>query len=105
MGDHGGELIVRTHRLSKAADDTWVQIEVTDTGCGICLADLEHIFDPFYTTKHESQERERTGLARFHSLTRKELALLLFASGAVQISVHSAFDDQAYLAVAEKPLR
>ena len=80
-------------------------IDATDTGCGICLADLEHIFDPFYTTKHESQERERTGLARFHSLTRKELALLLFASGAVQISVHSAFDDQAYLAVAEKPLR
>jgi hypothetical protein len=29
---------------------------------------------------------------------------MLFASGAVQISVHSAFDDQAYLAVAEKPL-
>ena len=62
MGDHGGELIVRTHRLSKAADDTWVQIEVTDTGCGISPADLEHIFDPFYTTKHESQEREGTGL-------------------------------------------
>ena len=62
MGDHGGELIVRTHRLSKAADDTWVQIEVTDTGCGISPADLEHIFDPFYTTKHESKEREGTGL-------------------------------------------
>jgi len=25
--------------------------------------------------------------------------------GTLQISVHSAFDDQAYLAVAEKPLR
>jgi len=35
---------------------------VTDTGCGIPPADLEHIFDPFYTTKHESQEREGTGL-------------------------------------------
>jgi len=35
----------------------------------------------------------------------QELALLLFASGAAQISVHSAFDDQAYLAVAEKPLQ
>src|SRR5207237_1337922 len=62
MGDRGGELIVRTHRLSKAPEDTWVQIEVTDTGCGIAPADLEHIFDPFYTTKHESQEREGTGL-------------------------------------------
>ena len=62
MGDRGGELIVRTHRLSKAPGDTWVQMEVTDTGCGIAPADLEHIFDPFYTTKHESQEREGTGL-------------------------------------------
>jgi len=62
MGDHDGLLIVRTHRLSKSSDDTWVQIEVTDTGCGIPPADLEHIFDPFYTTKHESLEREGTGL-------------------------------------------
>jgi len=62
MSDRGGELIVRTHRLSKAPGDTWVQMEVTDTGCGIAPADLEHIFDPFYTTKHESQEREGTGL-------------------------------------------
>ena len=62
MGDHSGQLSVRTHRLSKAPGDTWVQIEVTDTGCGIPPADLEHIFDPFYTTKHESLEREGTGL-------------------------------------------
>jgi two-component system, NtrC family, sensor kinase len=62
MNDHGGQLIVRTHRLSKAPGDTWVQMEVTDTGCGIAPADLEHIFDPFYTTKHESEEHEGTGL-------------------------------------------
>jgi len=62
MDDHGGQLIVRTHRLSKIPEDTWVQIEVTDTGCGISPVDLEHIFDPFYTTKHESQEHEGTGL-------------------------------------------
>src|SRR2546426_8363520 len=105
MGGHGGQLLLRTHRLAKGPGATWVQMEVKDTGCGISPADLERIFDPFYTTKHESQEREGTGLARFHSLTRQELAQLLFASGAMQISVHSAFDDQAYLAVAEKPLR
>jgi signal transduction histidine kinase len=28
-----------------------VLIEFTDHGCGIAAADLEHIFDPFYTTK------------------------------------------------------
>src|SRR5207245_8972045 len=57
-----GESVRRTHRLSKARGDTWVQMEVTNPGCGIAPADLEHIFDPFYTTKHESQEREGTGL-------------------------------------------
>jgi len=62
LGDHGGQLIVRTHRLSKIPEESWVQIEVTDTGCGIAPVDLEHIFDPFYTTKHESHEHEGTGL-------------------------------------------
>lgn len=62
MGDPSGQLVVRTHLASKAPGDTWVQIEVMDTGCGIPPADLEHIFDPFYTTKHASQEREGTGL-------------------------------------------
>ena len=62
MGSDGGRLIVKTHRLTKASEDSWVQIEVTDTGCGIAPDDLDHIFDPFYTTKHESDEREGTGL-------------------------------------------
>jgi hypothetical protein len=35
---------------------------VEDSGPGIEPGDLDHIFDPFYTTKHESGEREGTGL-------------------------------------------
>ncbi len=62
MGDRGGRLIVRTRPLSKPGGDPWVQIEVRDTGPGIAPADLDHIFDPFYTTKHHSEEREGTGL-------------------------------------------
>lgn len=62
MGDRGGRLIVRTRQLSKPGGDLWVQIEVCDTGPGIAQADLDHIFDPFYTTKHHSEEREGTGL-------------------------------------------
>jgi signal transduction histidine kinase len=62
MGDSGGTLTVRTRRLIKQGRDTWVQIEVADTGSGIPADNLEHIFDPFYTTKHESGEREGTGL-------------------------------------------
>lgn len=62
MGETGGKLTVKTHRLTKTAGDQWVQIEVGDTGSGIPAKNLEHIFDPFYTTKHESGEREGTGL-------------------------------------------
>ncbi|WP_447972840.1 ATP-binding protein [Nitrospira sp. Kam-Ns4a] len=62
MSERGGRLTVRTHRLTKANGDGWVQIEVADTGSGITPENLEHIFDPFYTTKHASGEREGTGL-------------------------------------------
>lgn len=57
-----GRIAVRTHRLTKPTGEVWVQIEMADTGCGISADNLEHIFDPFYTTKHESAEREGTGL-------------------------------------------
>lgn len=62
MKEGGGQLTIRTHRLVKAKGQEWVQIEVTDSGPGIEPGNLEHIFDPFYTTKHESGEREGTGL-------------------------------------------
>lgn len=61
MNDRGGRLSVTTHRLNRS-DGTWIQIEIADTGVGISASNLEHIFDPFYTTKHESVEREGTGL-------------------------------------------
>ena len=61
MGNLGGRLLVRTRQLAKPGDG-WIQIEVRDTGSGIAPADLDHIFDPFYTTKHQSDEREGTGL-------------------------------------------
>jgi signal transduction histidine kinase len=57
-----GRVTVKTHRLTKPTGDIWVQIEVADTGCGISADNIDHIFDPFYTTKHESLEREGTGL-------------------------------------------
>lgn len=62
MNDRGGRLTVRTRPLHKPGDELWVQIEVRDTGPGIAPTDLDHIFDPFYTTKHHSEEREGTGL-------------------------------------------
>lgn len=61
-GEQGGRLSVRTRKLVKSGNEPWVQIEVEDSGPGIEPHDLDHIFDPFYTTKHESGEREGTGL-------------------------------------------
>ena len=60
--EQGGRLAVRTRNLLRPTNDSWVQIEVEDSGPGIEPGDLDHIFDPFYTTKHESGEREGTGL-------------------------------------------
>lgn len=62
MGDGGGRLTVRTHRLMKPGTTAWTQIEIEDNGPGISKANLEHIFDPFFTTKHTSGEHAGTGL-------------------------------------------
>ena len=57
----GGQLTTKTRRLVKP-NGVWVQLEVTDTGCGMEAETLEQVFVPFFTTKHESKEREGTGL-------------------------------------------
>jgi len=57
----GVQLIAKSRRLAKL-NGLWVQIEVTDTGCGMAPETLDNIFVPFFTTKHESKEREGTGL-------------------------------------------
>jgi len=44
----GGDLIIGT-RLSH--DNHFIEIEFTDTGCGIPKKDINKIFDPFFTTK------------------------------------------------------
>jgi two-component system, NtrC family, sensor kinase len=38
-------------RISTRAEEGWVRVAVTDTGCGIPPALSERIFDPFFTTK------------------------------------------------------
>jgi signal transduction histidine kinase len=56
------ELTLRT----RLADDQLV-VEVSDTGCGIPEAVVEHIFEPFYTTK-EAGQGTGLGLAISHSI-------------------------------------
>lgn len=46
MADGGGKLTIRS-----SFDETDIQIQIADTGCGIPAADLPRIFEPFFTTK------------------------------------------------------
>lgn len=60
--DRGGTLHIQTGSASLEGADC-VEIQTTDTGCGIPPENLPFIFDPFFTTKHEEDgEREGTGL-------------------------------------------
>jgi two-component system sensor histidine kinase HydH len=60
--DQGGTLSVS---LSKDLGSPWVKIAVSDTGAGISKQDLEHVFDPYFTTK---QSGTGLGLAIVHKI-------------------------------------
>jgi len=50
-----------TLRISTAAHNGLVTLDVTDNGSGIESADLSRIFDPFFTTKHSPMPGQRKG--------------------------------------------
>ena len=52
----GGTLSLRTYALGRKDEDQMgsVAIDVSDTGVGIPAADMEKIFEPFYTTRAAS---------------------------------------------------
>ncbi|MDY6822279.1 MAG: ATP-binding protein [Thermodesulfobacteriota bacterium] len=41
--------------ITTRADDNWVKISISDTGCGIPEDNLSRLFDPFFTTKKIGQ--------------------------------------------------
>jgi two-component system, NtrC family, sensor kinase len=46
-----GEILVRTVN----PDAETIRVEITDNGKGISAADLPHIFEPFFSTKHDAR--------------------------------------------------
>ena len=62
----GGTITVTASQES----DRMVRVDVTDTGTGIRPEDLEHIFDPFYTTK-EVGAGTGLGLSVTYSIVKK----------------------------------
>ncbi len=46
-----GKITVKTRSFMKPGGELYIQIEFTDTGCGIPEEHLEDIFNPFFTTK------------------------------------------------------
>jgi signal transduction histidine kinase len=46
-----GSITVKTRSFMKPGGEPYIQIEFTDTGCGIPPEKLEEIFNPFFTTR------------------------------------------------------
>lgn len=59
----GGVLRVSTSQTSE-----WVEIRFEDTGVGISTADLQHIFDPFFSRRADGQRGTGLGLSICRSI-------------------------------------
>lgn len=52
IGNKGGNISLATRTVQFQGKE-YVQVEVTDTGCGIAKENLSKIFEPFYSTKDQ----------------------------------------------------
>jgi len=63
-----------TLQVGLAFADGWYEIRFADTGCGIGEQAIDHIFEPFYSTKAAAGCEERAaglGLAMVHGIVRE----------------------------------
>jgi len=71
--DNGGELKIE---LASTGENGFIEIQISDTGCGISSQDLSKIFDPYYTTKSSGTG---LGLAIAHNIVEA-------AGGKIEVS-------------------
>ena len=60
----GGRLSIEAHR-----ENSFIKVNISDTGCGIPQENLQKIFDPFFTTK-EPGKGTGLGLAVSHTIIK-----------------------------------
>jgi len=75
-GDLGIDVVerpqARCHMNHPADGDTWVAIDVSDTGRGISADDLPHVWEPFHSTKKGAAARGAgLGLSTVHGLVHQ----------------------------------
>jgi two-component system NtrC family sensor kinase len=83
---HGGTIRVN----AELEPQGYIRVDVSDTGAGIQPEDLEHIFDPFYTTKEVGQGTG-LGLSVSYGLVKKHGGYIEVKSQIDQGSTFSVF--------------
>ena len=51
---HGGILSIYSNSIANEFHEKQIQIQIRDTGSGICEADMERLFKPFFSTKSDN---------------------------------------------------
>lgn len=72
MGNNHGKLHVKLAAVPSTVNgESWVELSVADTGCGIDKERLERIFEPYYSTK-EKTSGTGMGLAMVHGIINRQ---------------------------------
>jgi CheY-like chemotaxis protein/anti-sigma regulatory factor (Ser/Thr protein kinase) len=72
MSGRSGTLTIRLVKSARRNNDRdWLELSVTDTGCGIDPAIRDRIFEPYFTTKQKGQGTGM-GLAMVHGIVSRQ---------------------------------
>jgi signal transduction histidine kinase len=102
IGDERGAIEVRARRAApeeEAVSDSYVALEVIDDGAGMSNATLDHVFDPFFSTK--SRERG-LGMAIVKSLVSRHRGKILVESAPLRGTEVRLFFPEADVAAREE---